>query len=497
LLPFSRIFNRQNNPQYWYSLLVANNNNKGEIMAANNNTSSIPSSSSSSTSTTSSSKHHHHHHQQNPTTLLTFRIIMLALVFSIAQIAQELISEYIFNKPHAHSTGETAMVYALFQQFAAMLTARILLLFEKDPGDTPKWSVVVGLAMLVYMSTAFANWALNWVFYPAKVIAKSAKLVPTMVVAVLMGNASKFAMSDYCAATLLCAGAAAFGLASGKTTTPSAEMSDSTNAIAMPQPGRDDTTSTSSQQSSSSSSSSTGSSNNINDVVTAGPLIGLLLLLMATTADALVPNLQQSTIRNGVNVEKLAFYVNGVGSAAILLILLISGEIPSWFEEWQADPESFFLMVGGGITSGVGVLCYFFLVAEAGSVVAVGVSTVRKVITVWLSFVLLPAEGKKFTSVHALGSVAVLAGIALGPLLKYLANQCAMVTKKQTIVAVTNNNHIVSNSNKIEDLDSEAMPLVEQDSVESSTLSSNKRRIIELNNNNTEHHSSNNNNNNS
>jgi len=329
------------------------------------------------------------------------RVVFLSLLFSLAQVFQELIGEVTFTRQTAGpSTAETATMYALFQVVGTTLTARVMLSVQArakgapaSANQRPSWPLVVSLAMLVFASTALANWALDYVFYPAKVVAKSAKLVPTMIVAVMMGNSAKFTAVDYLGALLLCAGAAGFALASGKTL---AEAVANEADDGLPIPDVPDALS-------------------LVSPVASRAWLGLVMLTMATTADALVPNLQQRTMREGVGAEQLAFSVNAFGALAIATAIVLTGGVEVWTDVWAADMTTFYLMVLGGACTGVGVMCYTFLIVEAGSVVAVVVSTMRKVVTILLSFVLLPSAGKAFSGVHAVSTVLVVAGMGIRP----------------------------------------------------------------------------------
>lgn len=69
------------------------------------------------------------------------------------------------------------------------------------------------------------------------------------------------------------------------------------------------------------------------------------------------------------------------------------------------------LLAGAGLMLSLGVMSYTRLVHEAGSVFAVGVSTLRKSVTLLLSFILFP--GKAFDRVRGVGLAAVMAGVLL------------------------------------------------------------------------------------
>eukprot|EP00978_Attheya_sp_CCMP212_P033198 scaffold132951_cov32-Attheya_sp.AAC.1 len=119
------------------------------------------------------------------------------------------------------------------------------------------------LSLVVFGATALATRSLVYVTYPTKVVFKSAKLIPTMIVSTICSSRSAkqkktFGSMDYLAAALLCAGAAGYsfdGHHNNNNNNDSTHNSDGT------------------EQSPSS--------------------YGILLLTISVICDAIVPNLQQ------------------------------------------------------------------------------------------------------------------------------------------------------------------------------------------------------------
>lgn len=309
------------------------------------------------------------------------RVLIHSLVFCLAQVVQELISERLFdgktNGPN--SMASLALFYSFSQQFCCTALSLGMIQYQ-DRNDTvgdkrkhhpPSWNVVLVLAGLVAVSSSMANWSVEFVIYPAKVVMKSTKLVPVMVLSPLLGNSAAFTAVDYVSALCLSVGAAGFALSNGRGDLTSPDLS-----LAW---------------------------------------IGLLLLSLAALADAVIPNLQQRTMRRGARPEEMALRVNFVSSSVILVSLVSSGNLKPWLELWQSDTSSFWLMAAGGITFSVAVLSYTFLIVEAGSVAAVSVATIRKVATLALSYVFFPDKTLSAYHVASLGVFAL--GLGLRPLL--------------------------------------------------------------------------------
>jgi len=315
------------------------------------------------------------------------KVISLALIFAGLQLIQELITDALFTQyTIRRETYEIAMLYSCFQQMGTVLVALALTRYHQATADVnqkqpenvaPSWPSMMLLALLVFASTALPNFAVEFVYFPAKVVAKSTKLVPTMIVSVLMGNSKKFSFIDYTSAMLLCSGAVGFALNSGRV-----DVND--DGI---------------------------------ETVREHMYVGLMFLAIASFADALVPNLQQSAMKAGASAEQVAFRVNSVGAAWVFVFLFFSGALQVWFFElFFEEPVLLVLMIGGAASLGIAVLAYTMLIREAGSVVAVAIATARKVLTLTLSYVVFPGRGKTFGAAHAISAIAVAVGMALGPI---------------------------------------------------------------------------------
>jgi hypothetical protein len=148
---------------------------------------------------------------------------------------------------------------------------------------------------------------------------------------------------------------------------------------------------------------------------TKGVYFGVLLLSIAIFADALVPNIQQVLMRTRTaSPEEIAIKVNTLSAFSVFIFLLLSQAISEWYAILVVKyPISLGLMCVSGLTMGVAIIAMTLLIQEAGSVVAVAVATVRKVLTITLSYVVYPGHGKQFDRRHAVGAVLVVLGMGL------------------------------------------------------------------------------------
>lgn len=284
----------------------------------------------------------------------------------------------------------------------------------KFPRNTKDFIPYIRLSIVVFGATALASMSLKYVNYPTKVIFKSAKLIPTMVVATLL-QGKRYGTHDYVAALMLCAGAAGYSYGSGG--------GSKAQSTSWP---------------------------------------GLALLLVSIFCDALVPNFQQMLMTKpsdtyessskseemkelpqyitvdsdmsqekhaananetsgttkqsqGVSAAELMVNVNAIGFVGLSLYMGASGELSAAVATAALHPRlvMYLTMVGVGLSTAV--FAYTRLIQASGSVVAVAVATLRKVATVVLSYVVFP---KPLLGIHVVSGLLVLGGVVLSTVAK-------------------------------------------------------------------------------
>lgn len=217
----------------------------------------------------------------------------------------------------------------------------------------------LALACMLFGATGLATASLSYVSYPVKIVFKSTKLIPTMIVS--YGFTGKvYSVLDYVSAVLLCIGTSLF--------------------VYHPPESAAETS-----------------------------LIGVALLVCAVSCDAFVPNIQQS-IMTHATAEEVMTNSNLVGLIGVSLYMLLHGDLVDVFEV-LAVPGSgalLFSLAGVGMLLAGSVYCYTKLIKEAGPVVAVGVATVRKVASIICTYVIFP---KPLSPVETLALAIIIAGI--------------------------------------------------------------------------------------
>ncbi len=333
----------------------------------------------------------------------TWQIIIYMLVFFFMMIGHEIALEAAsttFKQLDSLASAVTLFQFG-FCFFLPLLTStkEVIRTFPKTWRATLPY---VQLSILVFGATGLATQSLKYVSYPTKVVFKSAKLIPTMIVSTFVThtNKSKYKLLDYFGALLLCLGAAGYSY------------------------------------------NNSGSASTNNDEHNTS-MYGILLLSISIICDALVPNLQQNlmsahnqnnwlllpskasnqgkassprdnvndVVVSGLSAQAVMVNTNAVGFGSILVYMLLSGSLNGFMSTAMSEPRLLFYLICVGVGLSLSVLAYTKLIHASGSVVAVAVSTLRKVVTVLLSYILFP---KHLLGIHIVSGILVLIGVLIG-----------------------------------------------------------------------------------
>jgi len=171
---------------------------------------------------------------------------------------------------------------------------------------------------------------------------------------------------------------------------------------------------------------------------------GIVLLMISTTCDALLPNLQQilmmsssdgnndgpSSISSrktilygnednkeqllnqykGLSAATVMVNTNAVGFLSLFFYMIFSGSLMSFIVVALANPHLMLYLTCVGLSLSTAVLAYTKLIKTRGSVTAVTVATIRKIVTVMLSYIIFP---KPLSHIHVYSLLLVLVGVGL------------------------------------------------------------------------------------
>eukprot|EP00746_Dinoflagellata_sp_MGD_P067489 gnl/MRDRNA2_/MRDRNA2_27861_c0_seq1.p1 gnl/MRDRNA2_/MRDRNA2_27861_c0~~gnl/MRDRNA2_/MRDRNA2_27861_c0_seq1.p1 ORF type:complete len:348 (+),score=46.10 gnl/MRDRNA2_/MRDRNA2_27861_c0_seq1:116-1159(+) len=307
-----------------------------------------------------------------------WRITFLAILFCGAMALMNVIIEHAEHNVRTLDATTLGIGLTLGQFFFCFLSALLCggQVFAKTASseenllkeNAKTFLPYVSLAVLIFCGTGFANIAVGYVQYPVMVVFKSSKLVPVMLVSGIMGNSRTYSIKDYMAAMLICFGTVGFAW----------------NA------GRDDSTS--------------------NMVY-----VGIALLVSALAADALSSNMQQKMMQQeAVDPMTMMARLNFVGFVGILAFQTISGEASQILKGAMQEPMILMYIAAVGLSLSIGAWANTNLINEAGAVFTICVATLRKALTIMLSYIIFP---KPLTYIHIVSAILLAAGLTLSDLM--------------------------------------------------------------------------------
>ena len=139
--------------------------------------------------------------------------------------------------------------------------------------------------------------------------------------------------------------------------------------------------------------------------------LGIALSFACLLAQAIQSNLQDALLRDrGCDVHEAMLYSNAMGFVFVFIITAASGELCPALVFFFSSSKAAALLTLRSFSFYFGALVYTMLLQKAGAVTAVAVGTVRKSLTVVLSFMLYE---KPWSNKYGWGGVALIAAVVL------------------------------------------------------------------------------------
>ncbi|XP_076271600.1 adenosine 3'-phospho 5'-phosphosulfate transporter 2 [Rhynchophorus ferrugineus] len=218
------------------------------------------------------------------------------------------------------------------------------------------------LALLTLGTMGFSNSSLEYLNYPTQVIFKSCKLIPVLAGGILI-QGKRYGPLDFLAALLMCVGLTMFTLADSQI-----------------QP-------------------------NFNTK-------GIIVISMALLCDAIIGNVQEKNMKSyGAPNSEIVLYSYGIGFIYIFTVMLVTGDFLDGLRFFAENP---YLTYGYAfifsVTGYLGIQVVLTLVRTTGAFAAVTVTTMRKAVTIVISFIFF---SKPFTIQYLWSGCVVVLGIYL------------------------------------------------------------------------------------
>jgi len=292
----------------------------------------------------------------NQATILAGGALSCSLLFAYLQEKVFLIPGFHF---HGFMTLITTMTYC-----ACAMVERI------GTGDLERralWRDYATLSLFTMAGMYFTNWSLTYVNYPTRILAKSSKVIPVMLVGMLL-QGRFYSRLEYLSATILAAGIALF-----------------TMGDAYESPRFD--------------------------------VRGLVLISLGVFADAITANYEEAKFfrSNSCSQAEVMFYSSAFASVWTFITMLGSDELTSALAHASEHPEVVPSTVTFAILGYSSVIFILLLIKRFGATNAEIVKSCRKVFSIVISFV---AFEKKVGRLHLIGGGLFALSVVLGVQIK-------------------------------------------------------------------------------
>jgi solute carrier family 35 (adenosine 3'-phospho 5'-phosphosulfate transporter), member B3 len=267
------------------------------------------------------------------------------------------VEEYTFRRLPKFKYGWYLTFFEL-ANFAIFASVERLIVYQETPFlHNAPIHYHMGVAVAMTIARGLTNVSLQYLNYPTQVIFKSSKLLVVMLASVCV-LAKKYGAMDYVSAILLVMSAILFSIGDSKV-----------------EPNYSHT--------------------------------GVIIIVCSLAGDAMHAITQEVTLRRASLLE-IMFHSNIYAAVITFVFIFFTGELSEALEYCEMYPHAYILFALRSVVIYAGVLCFGALIKRFDVVVATTVTTVRKVLTILLSFVMFP---KKFTVMYVYGVIVFCAGI--------------------------------------------------------------------------------------
>jgi len=240
------------------------------------------------------------------------------------------------------------------------------------------WTAYFMLCFCLLISSATSNIALSYINYPTKVVFRSCKLIPTMIIAVLY-NGKKVHNFEFVFGSVISLGMVLFAAADFQV-----------------YPNFD--------------------------------IIGIILVSISVIADAFLPNFQERVFDHGSSRIEVTYYTNILCLMAMTVTFTASGDLQEAFGYALANPNAIILMTIYTFLAYIAITFHMALVKEFGGIVTVLVGNLRKAITICISFWLFPKPG---SILYIFGGIMVFGSLVFNAFMKEKASSNSSGSNKR------------------------------------------------------------------
>lgn len=236
----------------------------------------------------------------------------------------------------------------------------------KEVGHVAPLSQYTFLTACLLASSGLSSMSLNYINFPTKVVFRSCKLLPAMLISTII-NRRKFSPSEYTCAFAISTGLVLFAAADWK-------LSPSFNSW------------------------------------------GIMLVSLSVIADAILPNCQERLFKLGSSRLEVTFFTNFFTLIAMTITTALSGDLVAVLKLTVSSKELACYLTVYTFISYAAISTFMMIVKKYGGVAAVILGTARKAMSIALSFLIFP---KAFSWMYVAGAICVLGGLSIISLIKH------------------------------------------------------------------------------
>jgi uncharacterized membrane protein len=130
-------------------------------------------------------------------------------------------------------------------------------------------------------------------------------------------------------------------------------------------------------------------------------MIGFIIVTLSLVADSMHSNTQETLLQDyKATIRETMFFTNMFAAAFSLCVCTVTGELFAALSYCFQYPDTWGLLAVQSLVTYLGVLCFVASIKSFGAVLATTITTVRKIVTVMLSFLFF---AKPFNNVYLVG----------------------------------------------------------------------------------------------
>ena len=139
---------------------------------------------------------------------------------------------------------------------------------------------------------------------------------------------------------------------------------------------------------------------------------GIIAISLSLVAGAVASNMEDKVMSYyGASQDELISMLYSLGAAIMLTLSIVSGEFWKGLDKVNSDKSSYIFLFFFAVLGSIGIQFVYLTMKVFGSLITVMITSVRKALTVVLSFVIF--KDKKFTVWHAVSIILIAAGMSI------------------------------------------------------------------------------------